>query len=269
MCSNGVETDFHLLIKCPVAKEIWTAFKVGDHSAGTISIAHWWNKMRTQFSSDQLDMVTMVIWFIWLNRNKRVWRNKQQPSVVVVQEAHCSLLEWKEVRKQDNVPRSRVQPHNSGWKKQEVGLKKCNVDAGLFPEDGKVGYGCVVRDDTGRFVAGMQGLLIGLFSPSVAEAMGIREALSWLKRSGIDQVVLESDALGVINAINNDTVDESEHDVSLMIVKFFKENLIIVFSLMFRNQRIVLLMFWQGRHVLCLVRSGGLIVLLRLFLMYW
>lgn len=214
-------------------------------------------------------MVAMLLWFIWLNRNKRVWRNKQQAGVVVIHEASYSLREWKEVRKQVYLSWTRSQTHKASWQKPEVGIKKCNVDAGVFFDDEKVGYGCVVRDGTGSFVAGIQGSWVGLFSPSVAEAMGISEALSWLKTFGIDQVIVESDALGVINAINNDTVDESEHDVSLMIVKFFKENLIIVFSLMFRNQRIVLLMFWQGRHVLCLVRSGGLIVLLRLFLMYW
>lgn len=57
MCSNGVESDFHLLIKCPVAKAIWVASIVGDHSEGTISITHWWNKLRKECSSDKLDMV--------------------------------------------------------------------------------------------------------------------------------------------------------------------------------------------------------------------
>lgn len=37
----------------------------------------------------------------------------------------------------------------------------------------------------------------------MAEAMSCQEALSWLKQQGLDNIILELEALNVVNALNN------------------------------------------------------------------
>ena len=46
-------------------------------------------------------------------------------------------------------------------------------------------------------------LVIGCFHPKIAELMGIREALSWVKNEDWSQVVIEMDAFSVYQALNS------------------------------------------------------------------
>ena len=48
-----------------------------------------------------------------------------------------------------------------------------------------------------------------MLTPSVIEALSFREALGWLKEVGMSLVLLESDALVVINAIKHCKVDDA------------------------------------------------------------
>lgn len=61
-----------------------------------------------------------------------------------------------------------------------------------------MGFGCIVRDEEGRFVAAKNSIQHGTFNPAVAEAVSMREALSWLKSRSYDLLQVESDAQKVI-----------------------------------------------------------------------
>ncbi|EEF41767.1 conserved hypothetical protein [Ricinus communis] len=50
------------------------------------------------------------------------------------------------------------------------------------------------RDHEGSFIASFQQLFLSSLSPREAEAIGVKEALSWLKNKGVDRVIMESDA---------------------------------------------------------------------------
>ncbi|XP_031091029.1 uncharacterized protein LOC115996025 [Ipomoea triloba] len=64
-----------------------------------------------------------------------------------------------------------------------------------------MGFGWVVRDAEGVVVGVAMRCMEGLFSVKEAEAMGAREALSWLKRRGWRHVIMESDAQVVTLAV--------------------------------------------------------------------
>ncbi|KAL6497650.1 hypothetical protein OROHE_027083 [Orobanche hederae] len=63
-----------------------------------------------------------------------------------------------------------------------------------------MGFGCVLRDEHGSFMAAKGIPWNGVYESSVAEAMAVREALSWVKGKGIDYVQVETDALKVVLA---------------------------------------------------------------------
>ena len=86
---------------------------------------------------------------------------------------------------------------------------KCNIDAVIFQQEGFMGYGWVLRDDERMVIAAKNGVMNGLVDPAMAEAMSCREALSWLKSLNISKVIVESDALQVINCLNGDHSDKS------------------------------------------------------------
>ena len=81
------------------------------------------------------------------------------------------------------------------WERPLVGWAKCNVDATVFHSQSLVNYGCVVRNSEGIFLAASYDRFLGNFGAREAEALGVREALSWLKNLHLPRVIIEMDYL--------------------------------------------------------------------------
>ncbi|KAK9160831.1 hypothetical protein Syun_007172 [Stephania yunnanensis] len=80
------------------------------------------------------------------------------------------------------------------WKKPKPEEFKCNVDVVVFKDGGVSSYGVVLLDDLGTSIAAMGGKVIGVVERREVEAIGVREALSWVKGRGINGVFIETDA---------------------------------------------------------------------------
>uniref|UniRef100_A0A803PRN0 RNase H type-1 domain-containing protein n=1 Tax=Cannabis sativa TaxID=3483 RepID=A0A803PRN0_CANSA len=83
---------------------------------------------------------------------------------------------------------------------------KVNVDAAMFNDNSAYGVGFVARDSNCFFVEGGTKLFHGSISPVVVEAIGVREALSWIKDHSWLSVILETDCLSVVQAIRSSVV---------------------------------------------------------------
>ena len=73
-----------------------------------------------------------------------------------------------------------------------------------------MGMGAILRDSTGQMLIGFSKCFFGCFSSNIAEAICLREALSWLKAGGFGKVIVESDAKAVVDAVNGSFSDISE-----------------------------------------------------------
>ncbi|XP_073147449.1 uncharacterized protein [Henckelia pumila] len=131
ICLNVPESDFHSLILCPVAREVWNLTSIDSYVGSFISFKAWWCDLVTNRTKSDLEKAAVVLWSIWSNRN-------------------------------------------------DVFLK-CNVEAAIFNSPPRMGFGCIVRNDSGESIAAVHGCFAGVFDPRTAEALSIREALSWLK----------------------------------------------------------------------------------------
>ncbi|KAM6567737.1 hypothetical protein CsatA_026865 [Cannabis sativa] len=89
------------------------------------------------------------------------------------------------------------------WSKSDANKLKINVDSAVFAAENAYGSGIVVRDDGGRLIEAFATYVTGDVQPELAEIMGIKEALSWVKRKGIQDVVIESDSLLLIQALDS------------------------------------------------------------------
>ena len=87
------------------------------------------------------------------------------------------------------------------WQKPNEGWFKCNVDAALLNQYNQIGYGCVIRDDQGEFIAARNGVLNGPMNPALAKALSCKEALSWLKNLSYNKVIVELDAQQLVHAL--------------------------------------------------------------------
>lgn len=64
------------------------------------------------------------------------------------------------------------------------------------------GLGCVARDDSGHFIRARSKKIQAGYQPRIAEALSLREALSWTKEWRSSKCVFETDAKALVDAIN-------------------------------------------------------------------
>ncbi|KAM6585157.1 hypothetical protein CsatB_012159 [Cannabis sativa] len=147
----------------------------------------------------------MVCWAIWCARNDLIWQQRSRSVKDVVNFANSSLDQWLKAQGKGKIPLLSPLKDGDGaelWLKPSIGIK-LNVDAAIFESSSKHGFGCVVRDTEGTLTAAFAGVKTGSVSPELAEAMGIREALSWLKNHPFSQAIVETDSLVCAEAIRS------------------------------------------------------------------
>lgn len=92
---------------------------------------------------------------------------------------------------------------NEYWTKPEGNTIKINVDAAIFDEQNMYGFGWAARNKEGRLVVAKLGSKLGSVNPELAEAMGVKEVLSWIKNNSYHDVIVVSDSLVTIQAIRS------------------------------------------------------------------
>ena len=80
------------------------------------------------------------------------------------------------------------------------------MDAALFHNEHRYGYGVVARDHNGNFIEAKAAGFAGSITTEMAEVLGFKEALSWVKAKQWRKVILETDCIRVIQAMRSLTV---------------------------------------------------------------
>ncbi|XP_050231744.1 uncharacterized protein LOC126680640 [Mercurialis annua] len=210
ICSAGVDRPDHIFYGCHVAAVCWQRMKVPlfPVDGSFLSwVASWFEELR----EEDVAFVAMICWQIWLNRNAAVWRQKLGTVDSIFHQACSQLAAWRVSRISAGSLKSAVQLQGDGrdrWKPPEEGWLKANVDAAVFSGNVGAGVGVVVRDWKGAVIQALQVRFQGCYSPRVAELIGIREALSWLK--DFNNVIIESDAMEVILELRNPSLIDSD-----------------------------------------------------------
>ena len=187
----------------PSCKKIWCKSVLGDRNGSTNSFASW-SKLTVQVQSkENVNLAAMICWCLWNARNELVWNGKLRQKEWILRSAGDLLGQWQQARMVENQnQQGREVNVQQRWKKPEVGWLKCNVDAALFNQQGKIGLGCIIRDENGVLVAAKNDLLKGPMIPAIVEAMCCKEALSWINSLGYSRMIMELDAQKIILAIN-------------------------------------------------------------------
>nr|GMC59636.1 uncharacterized protein LOC109159918 [Ipomoea batatas] len=102
--------------------------------------------------------------------------------------------EWKYVRSSPHLQDVSTQRSTDKWVKLGSGTLKLNIDASAHQNAFHVGMGWIFRDHQGYFFAAQVATRPGPLHPWEAEALAVREALSWLKDNQWEDVVVETDA---------------------------------------------------------------------------
>ncbi|XP_062088932.1 uncharacterized protein LOC133795500 [Humulus lupulus] len=173
-------------------------------NAGEISIfASWFRLSLCMFSKEESDRMAMLCWAIWKRRNDLIWQQKHISTDEIVDLAKHSLDQWINAQESDKHPPIGMVMTGDGsehWVKPQKNTIKVNVDASIAIGRGTFGLGWVARDQTRSLLEVHGRNRNGVVTPEVVEAMGVKEALSWIKSKNWPSIVVESDYLRVVQA---------------------------------------------------------------------
>ncbi|XP_019177676.1 PREDICTED: uncharacterized protein LOC109172888 [Ipomoea nil] len=152
------------------------------------------------------DQICGILYEIWRARNKAVW-DLVLPSPIhlcaafqrtwAAWTAHGKPAEMMSphpaMQQHTNTPATAPLPHDAVL---------CSTDAGFYGSQHAPTFGFYVRNPGGAFVAAVNGPLSYPYDPLLAEAMAIREALSWLQDHNFQNIVILTDCAFVRRGTN-------------------------------------------------------------------
>lgn len=156
-----------------------------------------------------MEKIACTLWSIWLTRNSVVCTGKKVTPTRVNRSAITLLRQWQAANTLVKVQNSNIAISTLKWKRPPGNWWKCNVDASTASNPPHCGYGCIIRDSQGKFVAALNGVYIGCNDPKLAKAYGVREALSWLKKKQAENVIVEIDYQGFVQCFHRSSEDSS------------------------------------------------------------
>jgi ribonuclease HI len=90
------------------------------------------------------------------------------------------------------------------WTKPPLGTIKLNWDASIDKVRNRMGVGVIARDHNGQAIAMFCSTKGGVQDPTMAEAVAVWEAVELAHRLGLRSLVLEGDALEIVQMLKKD-----------------------------------------------------------------
>ena len=148
VCGLEDETILHALCSCNVAKEIWSSWKdcplvIGAESLDFSDLAM---KLLDADNPKDLEILVVVAWAIWHNRNLRVFESVRQGAEQTWNLAISLIADFKEAAKFCSLGPMSCEV---SWRKPLDGVFKINSD-GATANDGRLSsIGVIIRDCRG------------------------------------------------------------------------------------------------------------------------
>ncbi|KAL8119408.1 hypothetical protein AgCh_016796 [Apium graveolens] len=208
VCKEEAETIIHALAQCKSASACWKIFKQDISTEGDWDFMDWLNHVLAGQSSDSKAKILTLCWLIWRSRNDLIWNGKRWPILRIVAKAWEYLSQWRAAQNRGfSVP---INPTVEGdgatiWVKPQHNEVKITVDAAIFQDKGSSGFGIIARDHDGWLILARSLTTPEVLNPTLAEAIAIKEALSWTMERGWSSVTIESDCLAAIQLIRSTT----------------------------------------------------------------
>lgn len=115
-----------------------------------------------------------------------------------------------------------VQSSKRQWKPPPQDWVKINIDAATSMETNSTGIGNVIRNEAGEFQRARNQKIIASLLFREAEAVSLKEALSWIKNLGFKKCIFESDATVLVDACQGDRGRSYFYSIVLDCIELFK-----------------------------------------------
>ncbi|XP_074374501.1 uncharacterized protein LOC141714903 [Apium graveolens] len=149
---------------------------------------------------------------LWKNRNDRVWKQHSLGSKEVVESAKFVLNQWRYVQDKSFNHYLGYVTQDDGhehWHLPQIDRVKVNTDTAIFEGSMCYSHAFVARDHHGQLIEARSRCLQGTIAPEIAEAIEMKEALSWIKEMQYSNAEVETDSLQVVQAIRSSITSSS------------------------------------------------------------
>jgi hypothetical protein len=114
------------------------------------------------FNEQQLITFAMTSWSLWRKRNTKLWENKVETVMQVINKANYTLEAWNHANNKAANRMMQAQPDQQlHWQPPPAEYLKCNIDAA---QENKVSMKACLRDKSGSFVAAFSCHDSGMYS---------------------------------------------------------------------------------------------------------
>ena len=209
LCNSDPESTSHVLLHCSFAKSCWDRISGLPGNNEGDSFSDWVLNNFDSWDVAKRQKNAMLCWSIWKARNELVWNQRGTEIVDVVESANMVLRQWQSAQDKqfDNflgfMTKEDGEEH---WSLPSENKSKVNTDAAIFQSSNCYSFAFVARNHAGDLIEARSSCKQGSMTPESAEAMGIREALSWIKEQHMCDVTIESDCLVAIQAIRSSSL---------------------------------------------------------------
>ncbi|XP_043814095.1 uncharacterized protein LOC110619045 [Manihot esculenta] len=170
LCHEAPETILHILVQCPFARSCWLSSPLGWPAFSAPSLREWFSLAFLTASAENASLILMICWALWHNRNNVVWKAQGRTASGVFFMALNFLQQWRGVCS-DSTSCTNVVSALTVWSPPPQGWIKVNIYASLNLQRSSLGFGCVVRDANGRFIAAKAGCFCSQMEVKCAEAV--------------------------------------------------------------------------------------------------
>ncbi|XP_059429095.1 uncharacterized protein LOC132162892 [Corylus avellana] len=133
VCGIKVETTWHVLWSCPVAKDIWSRCnrKTQKSSVNQEEFMLIWEELLQHLNIEDMELMAVVARQIWFCRKAFVHGNKINSTINVVGSAEESLEAYQEVNSRKNEVAKRRNSQDLRWEAPKNDFVKVNWDAAV------------------------------------------------------------------------------------------------------------------------------------------
>ena len=202
LCEKALESTSHALLFCDRLWDVWWNW----HACPISLLAE--NKNFVDAALQILDAGThhdletlfATAWSIWYNRNQVIHESPHRlPPSQIWEYAQRTQNDYKGAM---IVNQLRQQPPEARWTAPPPGFYKINVDGATDGRRSLSSVGAVIRDCRGMVVAARSKVMNGMYEAETTEAIAVEEGVLLASERELNQVIIESDSLSVVHAVN-------------------------------------------------------------------
>jgi ribonuclease HI len=209
VCNRLNEDGGHIFLKCKKARSCWSILGLDELRETLLSCVSPRDLLQEIWKCNEAIQVRAVtfLWEWWNIRNKANAGEGGSEPAGVCSRVERLLIDFMTLKKPAKPPKP---PDIHKWAKPPENHVKVNFDGSFNATSGTGGWGYVIRDQAGNFIAAGAGKLKNLGSALQSEAVACLAAIRGADRVGANRIIFESDASNLVQGLQSKDYDKSE-----------------------------------------------------------